>query len=219
MTGIPIRELVEIFNDPSRFNRCLRLEMNEKDRVSQAPWALRTNKSNKLTILQVLNLYVARIFCSPVAFCWPERDTRDSTKNNKIRCFSGYFASHKLPLQPNTVLTYTIGIDRLVCRNYAADHPKLLWLTGGIAVDVLLILQWKTARERQFQSDLGFKVLLLFRRELSLSKKQSEYSWKVSSSSENKSQKPKTSFTIGHGVFHSICMRCYVRWPFPIPVT
>ena len=34
MTGMPIRELVEIFNDPSRFNRCLRLEMNEKDRVS-----------------------------------------------------------------------------------------------------------------------------------------------------------------------------------------
>ena len=37
MTGIPIREMVEIFNDPSRFNRYLRLEMNEKDRVSQAP--------------------------------------------------------------------------------------------------------------------------------------------------------------------------------------
>ena len=37
MTGIPIRELVEICNNPSRFNRCLRLEMNEKDLVSQAP--------------------------------------------------------------------------------------------------------------------------------------------------------------------------------------
>ena len=37
MTGIPIRELVEIFNDPSHFNRCLRLEINEKERVSQAP--------------------------------------------------------------------------------------------------------------------------------------------------------------------------------------
>ena len=51
VTGMPIRELVEILNDPSRFNRCLRLEMNEKDQVSQAPWALRTNKSKKLTIL------------------------------------------------------------------------------------------------------------------------------------------------------------------------
>ena len=37
MTRIPIRELVEILNDPLRFNRFLRLEMNEKDRVSQAP--------------------------------------------------------------------------------------------------------------------------------------------------------------------------------------
>ena len=53
------------------------------------------------------------------------------------------------------------------------------------------IVQWKTARERQFQSDLGLKVLLLFRRELSLSKKQSEYSWNASSSSKNKSQSQK----------------------------
>ena len=131
-------------------------------------------------------------------------------KNTKFPYSSDYFASHKLPLQPNTILYNT---HRLARRNYAAGHQKLLSLAGGSAVDVLLILQWKSACERQFQSDLGFKVLLLFRRELSLSKKQSEYSWNVSSSSENKSQKPKTaqktSFTIGHGVFHSICMRCY----------
>ena len=31
-------------------------------------------------------------------------------KNNKIRYSSDYFASHKLPLQPNTVLFYTMGI-------------------------------------------------------------------------------------------------------------
>ena len=37
MTGMLIRELVEIFSNPLRFNRCLRLEMNEKDWVSQAP--------------------------------------------------------------------------------------------------------------------------------------------------------------------------------------
>ena len=31
-------------------------------------------------------------------------------KKHKIHYSSGYFASHKLPLQPNTVQFYTIGI-------------------------------------------------------------------------------------------------------------
>ena len=55
MTGMLIRELVEIFSNPSRFNRCLRLETNEKARVSQAPWALRTNKNKKLPIQLYVN--------------------------------------------------------------------------------------------------------------------------------------------------------------------
>ena len=147
-------------------------------------------------------------------------------KNTKFPYSSDYFASHKLPLQPNTILYNT---HRLARRNYAAGHQKLLSLAGGSAVDVLLILQWKSACERQFQSDLGFKVLLLFRRELSLSKKQSEYSWNVSSSSENKSQKPKSGFapqpkkprlrsdTECFTAF--VCVAIDARRPFPIPVT
>ena len=39
-----------------------------------------------------------------------KKDCRDSTKKHKIHYSSDYFASHKLPLQPNTVQFYTIGI-------------------------------------------------------------------------------------------------------------
>ena len=54
-------------------------------------------------------------------------------------------------------------------------------------------LAMKNCSWKAIQSDLGFKVLLLFRRELSLSKKQSEYSWNASSFVRKQVAKAKNS--------------------------
>ena len=171
----------------------------------------------------VSNLYVAMFFLSSVAWSWPKRDCCDSTKKNTKSLLQRLFCFTQTAIAAKHC-TILYNRHRLARRNYAAGHQKLLSLAGGSAVDVQLILQWKTARERQFQSDLGFKVLLLFRRELSLSKKQSEYSWNVSSSSENKSQKPKTAqkprLRSDAECFTAfVCVAIDARRPFPIPVT
>ena len=73
----------------------------------------------------------------------------------------------------------------------------------------------KTDRERQFQSDLGFKVLLLFRRELSVSIDKSSQSIfetpQVRQKTSRKCQKQpkKRRLRSDTECFTAFCMHCY----------
>ena len=110
------------FGDPSCSDMCLCLEMNEKSWISQ-----RYEHINIRSYLSsyMWNFYVARVFWSSVAWSWPKRDCRDSTKKQQNSLFQRLFCFTQTAIAAKH-RTILYNGHRLARRNYEVDSQKLL---------------------------------------------------------------------------------------------